>query len=373
MTYTPGLQVKASTLYRVQRMLPIPGQVLVQSSQSVTADQMVACSEQPGDIIPVNVANALNISPAEVPAAMKKSVGDAVVPGELLARSKGIFGYFQKDLTAPGAATVEAISQVTGQVILRGPPMPVQVPAFVSGTIVEVIPDYGVVIETPAAFIQGIFGLGGERNGVLQGVADDPQADLMPDQMHARHQGCVLFAGGRIHGAAVLKACELGVSALIGGGIDDQDLKDILGYDLGVAITGSEKIGVTVIVTEGFGEITMARRTFDLLRSCQGRLCSVNGATQIRAGVLRPEIVIPDPQAVPTESSGSRIVAEELQVGSQVRLIRDPYFGELGQVTSMPVTPQLLESGSRARVLEVKCQTGKKVIVPRANVEVLVE
>ena len=31
----------------------------------------------------------------------------------------------------------------------------------------------------------------------------------------------------------------------------------MLGYDLGVAVTGSEKLGLTLIITEGFGEIAM--------------------------------------------------------------------------------------------------------------------
>ena len=44
---------------------------------------------------------------------------------------------------------------------------------------------------------------------------------------------------------------------------------------------------------EGFGDIAMAQRTFELMRSHDGRMASVNGATQIRAGVMRPEIVIP--------------------------------------------------------------------------------
>ncbi len=46
-------------------------------------------------------------------------------------------------------------------------------------------------------------------------------------------------------------------------------------------------------MTEGFGRMTMAKRTFELLRGSGGRKASVNGATQIRAGVMRPEIVIP--------------------------------------------------------------------------------
>jgi hypothetical protein len=43
----------------------------------------------------------------------------------------------------------------------------------------------------------------------------------------------------------------------------------------------------------------------------------------------------------------------------------------LGTVSALPVDPQVLGSGSRARVLEVVCGNGKRVIVPRANVEII--
>jgi hypothetical protein len=76
-------------------------------------------------------------------------------------------------------------------------------------------------------------------------------------------------------------------------GINDEYLKKLLGYDLGVAITGSEDIGITLIITEGFGKIQMAQKTFELLKLRSGAKASVNGATQIRAGVVRPGIIIP--------------------------------------------------------------------------------
>ena len=91
---------------------------------------------------------------------------------------------------------------------------------------------------------------------------------------------------------AINKAHDVGVLGIVGGGINDQDLKVILGYDLGVAITGNE-VGPTLVVTEGFGDISMGERTFDLLCSHEGRKASINGATQIRAGVIRPEVIIP--------------------------------------------------------------------------------
>ena len=41
--------------------------------------------------------------------------------------------------------TVESISAITGQVILREPPLPVQVRAYVDGTVVQVNEGEGVV------------------------------------------------------------------------------------------------------------------------------------------------------------------------------------------------------------------------------------
>ena len=77
------------------------------------------------------------------------------------------------------------------------------------------------------------------------------------------------------------------------GGFDYDDIKALLGYEVGVAITGNEELGLTLVVTEGFGEIQMAPGTFALLKKHAGRRASINGATQIRAGVIRPEVVSP--------------------------------------------------------------------------------
>ena len=156
------------------------------------------------------------------------------------------------------------------------------------------------------------------------------------------------------------------------GGIDDQDLRDFLGYDIGVATTGSERVGLTLIITEGFGEIPMARQTFDRLASRAGSDAAINGATQIRAGVVRPEIVIPWPDRS-SQPGGIHSAAGEftglLVEGAGVRIIRDPWFGIIGRVVNLPREPRVLESGSKARVVEVEFPTGERVVVPRANVE----
>ena len=369
--YTPGLQIKGQIRYIVRRLLPISGDVLVEQGQQVEADQIVARANQPGNIYPVNLANHLAVTPSDVPEAMHVDVGDEVNKGDELAISKGIFGFFRNRFHSPASGTIESISNITGQVIIRGEPIPVQVDAFVSGVVVEVLPDEGVVVETEAAFLQGIFGIGGETKGPLRVLTANPTEDLREEMILPEHEGAVIVAGRRIRGAAVARARKVGVSAIIAGGIDDQDLRDILGYDLGVAVTGSEDIGITLIITEGFGEIAMANRTFELLLQHDGKATSVNGATQIRAGVLRPEIVIPLADQPQTDEAAQRVGGGVLEIGSHVRLIRDPYFGQLGTVADLPSEPHVLESGSKARVLAVDCQSGDQVIVPRANVELV--
>ena len=108
-----------------------------------------------------------------------------------------------------------------------------------------------------------------------------------------RHEGCVVIGGARISVESIEAARKVGVVALIGGGMDDQDLRDFLGYDLGVAITGSEKKGSPSSLQKALAISPWPSRTFDLLKKFEGKEASVNGATQIRAGVMRPEIIIP--------------------------------------------------------------------------------
>jgi len=292
-TYTPGLTVSRGGSWRRRRVLPIAGDVLVAAGQSVSAREVVARTMMPGDATPVNLAKRLGVSAGDLVRSLLKKVGDRVAVGEPLARTKGFFGYFQTDVPSPIAGVIESVSKVTGMVIFRGEPLAVQVFSYLTGQVVEVIPNEGVVVESEAALIQGIFGVGGEAYGTLRLVVKSPDEDLTDSHITSDLKGCVAIGGRRMTGASVRKAIQVGAAAVVAGGIDDHDLREILGYDLGVAVTGNEKLGTTIIITEGFGDIAMARRTFELLKSHDGREASVNGSTQIRAGVMRPEILIP--------------------------------------------------------------------------------
>jgi hypothetical protein len=367
--YTPGLRVTERARIVKTRRLPLKGEVVVKVHDHVSAETVVARTELPGNVQPVKAASILGVHQQDLLEYMLKQEGEAVARDEVIAASRSFFGLFKSQVKSPVQGTVESVSPVTGQVILREPPIPVEVQAYIDGTVTEVIPGEGVVVETVGAFIQGIFGIGGEVHGTLELAVDDPSIELTSEQLKPEHQGKVVVGGSRVTRETIDRARSLGVRAIVIGGLDDQDLRAILGYDLGVAITGHEDLGLTVVVTEGFGRMTMAARTFELLSRFRGKQVSVNGATQIRAGVMRPEIVIP----LEGGSAGIQAEAENqgLTIGSPIRVIRMPNFGRLGEVVDLPSELMPLETEARVRVLRVRFGDGQEVVLPRANVEAI--
>jgi len=368
--YTPGLKVTDRMLVQKRRILPLKGEVIVKVGDKVQPDDVVARTHLPGPVVPLNVANKLGVPPEDIEMVMIKKEGDEIKDGEPMAVKKSFIKWFSSSCAATVDGTIESISKITGQVLQRGEPVPVEVKAYLVGEVTEVIPEEGVVVTCDASFVQGIFGIGGETSGPIQVVVSDPSQTLSEDLINEELKGKIVVGGNMVTADAMKKAIKAGVRGIVVGGFDDKDLRDFLGYDIGVAITGSEEIGVTLVVTEGFGPITMAQKTFDLLKRHEGQLGCINGATQIRAGVIRPEVVIPQEK----DATGKKIEEGEilgLTVGSNVRVIRHPYFGQIGEVVDLPAPLQKLDSESMARVLNVKFDDGETAMVPRANVEMI--
>ena len=370
--YTPGLLVTSDTIARKERRLPLKGQVLVNVGDEVTPDTIVARTELPGPLTTIRAADRLGVEPRNLPQAMKKQVGEEVSAGEVIAEIKSFFGLLTTRITSPVDGIIEFASEVTGNIGIRHRPTPVEVRAYIRGRVVEIIPDEGVVIETRGALVQGIFGIGGEAVGSIEVIAESPDEDVPPERINDSHRGKVLVCGSIVRYELLNAARNAGAVGVVTGGVIDSDLTRFLGYEIGVAITGQEDVGLTLIVTEGFGIMPMAQRTFDLLKSLNGREASISGATQIRAGVVRPEIIVPrnELSELPLPAP-SRSAQGQLEIGTRIRLIREPYFGQLATVVALPAELQDIETEARVRVLVARLDDGTEVTIPRANVEIV--
>jgi hypothetical protein len=368
--YTPGLKVSSAAEVRRTRLLPIAGELLVKPGDAVTPDTVVARALLPGNVVLLHLARQLSVAPADVHELLLVKEGGAVRKDEPVARSKGLFGLMKQTVTAPTTGTLESVSKVSGQAIVREAPIPVEVRAYVAGTVSDVMPPFGCEITMRGTMVQGIFGIGPETSGPVVVLSPDPARRLRAEDIRPEHKGAVLVGGSRADLPVLKRAIEVGAAALVTGGLDAADLKTLLGFDLGVAITGGETVGLTLVVTEGFGELAMSARTLRLLSAVAGRTASVSGATQIRAGVLRPEVLVPGDVAAIERTA---VDAGLLAVGSVVRIIRDPHFGALGQVAELPPEPRKLDTEASVRILTVALPGGQRVTLPRANVELVDE
>ncbi|MEZ7891961.1 MAG: hypothetical protein QMC67_09440 [Candidatus Wallbacteria bacterium] len=369
--YTPGLKVSERTVITKERKLPLRGNVTAKKGDKVKYSDVVAKTELPGNVELVNIANKLSVDPKEVKEFMLKKETEKVKKGEPIAESAGFFGFFKTACPAPCSGTIESISSATGQVVIRQEPTPVEIMGYIDGIVNEVLPNEGVEIKTFGTYIQGIFGVGGEAVGELKLLVNS--CDIMLDEnlINDSLAGKIVVGGSYVSYNAIKKAITCKVKGIIAGGIDDEALKTFLGYDLGVAITGNENKGISFVITEGFGKINMAQKTFEILKANEGKRVSINGATQIRAGVIRPEIIIPKEGLNETDIANEAEPQLSLEVGGLVRIIRVPHFGKIATVKALPPQPVEIPTGVKVRVLEVEFENGETFTLPRANVELI--
>ena len=361
----PNLTLSKSYIVEKLRELPAQGDILVQEGDYVLEQDIVAKAALPGELVLCRLTEALGVEPSEVIAGLTVREGDDVTEGQLLCECQSLFGIFKSSFFAPASGTVELITERTGHVALRRPPNEIVLDAYIAGDVVAVEEGKSLSIRSHCAFVQGVFGVGGERTGslCLLSCADDttPTEDDLPHDCSGK-----VLVGGTAPTGHVLKEAEArGAHGWVLGALDDTALREYLGYDIGLAFTGSESVGMTVLITEGFGRVPLAARVREVVSGLDGSSCSLNGATQVRAGAVRPELIVPYPEEKKKRASSEDSLGE----GATVRLIREPYFGVVGEVVRLPVHPEQLPTGAYSRVAYVALSTGEIVSVPRANIE----
>src|SRR6266513_1619066 len=109
-TYTPGLTVTPRTVVSKKRILPLPGTVLVEAADSVTAATVVARAELPGKVHVVHLVNQLGALPEALPDYMGKREGDRIQQGGVLAETRPFLKWFKTQVRSPITGTVETIS-----------------------------------------------------------------------------------------------------------------------------------------------------------------------------------------------------------------------------------------------------------------------
>ena len=355
MYYPMESRITALTTIRRERLLPAPGQVLVGPGEMVGPTDAVARCRLPGEVCVLDVSQALRVQREQVPKYMRKAVDDTVKAGDVLAAPGGPFGRLKKSCRSPLDGKIVEIRG--GLALIESPATTFELRAHIKGQVTNVMPNRGVVISASGTLIQGLWGSGGEAEGVLKVVVDSPNKPLRSRSIDVGCHG-TLVVGGRILDQQVLEqAVEARVRGIIAGSVS-AELCPLL-----------QSIPVPVLITEGFGSLSMSQQVFDLLQSNAGREAMLSADTQTRRGAKRPEVLIPlrADEEVPHEETSMN----PLKIGDQVRALRAPYLGRMGIVAELPAMSETVGSGAQLLVAVVVLEDETQDLIPLANLELI--
>lgn len=335
----PERKINAQGKVVLRRMLPVPGEVLVQRGQQVEALTVVARAHAPQRYRLINVARHLAQPKVDMEQVMLKAEGDEVKANEVIARATGGLPFLQRAAKAPAAGQIAAIGP--GWVLLETQGAVIELPAFINGIVARVIPDRGVIIEASGAMIEAACGFGGEAYGPLKRLVDNPFETVALGAIDENLKNMIILAGRSLDEETLRRAEEVQVRGIIVGSID------------AALLNLQPPVKVRVVATEGFGDIAISRYAFGILGTLDGKEVSIRGHTP---HLFPPTDQNPDEaQAIvlATSNKASALAAvsagkeskPSLAVGSWVRVTRGPFLGASGTVSGLPPKPQALATG----------------------------
>jgi hypothetical protein len=318
------------------------------------ADVVARC-QLPGEIRVLDVCRTLGIPRRRAAKYIRKSAGDTVQVNDLLAAPRGPLGQLRKGCRSPVEGQVVEVRD--GLILIESAATTLELRAHIRGEVANVMPNRGVVITVSGALIQGVWGSGGEAEGVLKMLVDNPEKPLRARAIDVSCHGTIV-AGGRILDETVLdQAVEARVRGIIVGGMDAGLCQNL------------DSLPFPVLLTEGFGPLSMSQPVFALLKDNAGREALLSADTRTRRDARRPEVLIPLPNGHDDSENDSDI--PPMTVGVRVRALRAPHLGKVGTVVDLPTQPQRIESGARLRVAVVDIDDGEQVLIPLANLELI--
>jgi hypothetical protein len=356
--YIPSLlQTRVLKLVRIrrERMLPTRGTVMMQTGNRVGSLDIVARAESVGHLRSVPLARYLHVAEKDLAKYLVKQPGDQIQAREIIASKPEFLGTLRRIYRAPSNGKITALQGAWLTMDLIDEPF--ELKALYRGTIINVMPRQGVVIEATGAWIQGVWGTGGESFGVLKKMVDAPDQVLTDDKIDLSARGVILIAGAGVTEATIQRAVQERAAGLIVGGLQPH-LRQV-----------AKNLGLTTIVTEGLGERAMSAPMFDLLTSHNGDEAVLNTFDDLR-GMTRPEIFIPVLVTAGSSDSAMPPPALIADVGSPVRIAAGAHRGEIGKIVDMPAMPRTLESGVQAWGAEVQVSE-EHFFVPWDNLELI--
>ncbi len=350
--FAPVTHFLPLTKIRRERVLPVPGKVLVHSGQRVSATDIIAEAHLTQKHLLLDVSGMLGISADQADKVLKVSADQVVGEGDILA---GPVGIIPRIVRAPQPGRIIYCNE--GQILFEAESQPFQLRAGMEGIVKGLISERGALLETTGALIQGVWGNGEVDQGMLLLATSSPKDELLPDMVDVSMRGMILLAG-HISKPETLKAIQRGaVRGLITASITSN------------LVPIASQAGYPILVLDGFGKITMNSYAFRVLATNEKREVAVNASNWDRYTDSRPEVIIPLPASdVVDIPKGSAVFTP----GQAVRIIKNPLAGEIGKLIALKTEQTPLANGLRVPSAVITLENGDQTVVPLVNLDVIV-
>jgi len=351
MYYPSAFKVVPYGRVSLERLLPFPGEVLVEPGQRVEPMDVVARAHMPSQIRILHVAQRLSIAEEDLQKCLLKEPGERVEKGEVIA----VVGRwpFRRLCRAPGEGRI--VNEAHGRLLLEISPSTYELRAYLKGVVTQVVSRRGLAIETSGAIMEGAWGTGGEAFGVLKMLGRAPEGKLVPEAIDMGYHGAIVVVESWATKEGLGKAEEIGVRGMILGSLPSS----LVGF--------ASSLSFPVMIMEGFGEIPISRPLFSLFQQHASREACMASGVPYGVRLLRPQVIIPFLR----DEEAPRGEGPALKEGTLVRLVREPYLGRVGYVASLPPQKRKVEWGVEVEGVEVDLEEGERVFVPLANLELL--
>lgn len=213
-------------------------------------------------------------------------------------QSLGILpGMYSRNLKSPFKGIVKKIDRINGTVTIENTVTPYLLKAFVGGEIKTVEDEKNITVSSRCAVIKGATGFGGETFGEVYFVkniekfTNDLRSSII--SLFELERKILVFHES-INLDILQNAVKLKVNGIITPSINNKDWVVFCKNEMSVTFTGDEQLGFTLVLIKGFGEIKLEDDVSALLGRYNKKMISINGRTQIRAGIIRPQIILPE-------------------------------------------------------------------------------
>jgi hypothetical protein len=195
-------------------------------------------------------------------------------------------------------------------------------------------------------------------------AADSPEHTLSSKDLDPSKRGHIMFAGHCANPEMLEGLITIKLRGLVLGSLTTR-LRPL-----------AAQMPYPIMVLEGFGNIPINPVAYKLLSTSRDREVTLNAMHFNRATGDRPELVIPV-KGGPDVPMPMQLI--QLDIGNQVRVLRDPYMGMVGTVTEM-LGMQRMENGLMAEAARVTLNAEvdddllmveEKIVVPLANLEII--